>query len=371
MKLKIEKSTLLSVVGMLEPIYTSGKLDGFDAVKVEATKEKLVFTTTCGETSIKHTVVPNEENCYVLEEEGIVSVKGKQFGEAVKTVKDGLVTFEAEDKLVILSSGKNRVKLATYRVEDFPNVVFEEGTSNVVIKQMDLNDIIERTTFACSTKETRPVLTGVNFSLKNGTLTCIATDSYRLSKVQNLLPFETDITVTIPKKALDVVKKNLLKEPENDIKLSLTEKAVSFEIEGTVLKTVLLSGGYPDTEKLIPTEFAYTLTGDKEYFIETFSRANFIKNDNISVVKMALSEGGCEISKKDTESEFREDLENIEYKGEPLQISVRSEYIVEALRAIPSKRVVISFNGEMKPFILRGDDDTSVTELALPVRTYN
>ncbi|MFR2769248.1 MAG: hypothetical protein ACLTAI_13610 [Thomasclavelia sp.] len=50
------------------------------------------------------------------------------------------------------------------------------------MQSTDLKQVIEQTSFATSEKETRPVLTGVNFKAKDRTLECIATDSYRLAK---------------------------------------------------------------------------------------------------------------------------------------------------------------------------------------------
>lgn len=45
-----------------------------------------------------------------------------------------------------------------------------------------LKDIIGETKFAASDKETRPILTGINFKAHDHVLEVVATDSYRLAK---------------------------------------------------------------------------------------------------------------------------------------------------------------------------------------------
>ena len=41
--------------------------------------------------------------------------------------------------------------------------------------------MIRQTSFAVSTSETRPILTGVNWKIENDELNCIATDSHRFA----------------------------------------------------------------------------------------------------------------------------------------------------------------------------------------------
>ena len=50
------------------------------------------------------------------------------------------------------------------------------------IKADELGTIINQTLFATSDKETRPVLTGINFNYNLQELMVVATDSYRLAE---------------------------------------------------------------------------------------------------------------------------------------------------------------------------------------------
>ena len=60
--------------------------------------------------------------------------------------------------------------------------------------------MIRQTSFAVSTSETRPVLTGVNWKIENNELYCIATDSHRLAlrKAKIEMDVPTSYNVVIP-----------------------------------------------------------------------------------------------------------------------------------------------------------------------------
>ena len=53
-----------------------------------------------------------------------------------------------------------------------------------------------------------------------------------------------------------------------------------------------------------------------------------------------------------------------------MNISFSSKYVSEAIRAIAQPKIKILFTGDMKPFIIKSDEDESLLQLVLPVRTY-
>ena len=57
--------------------------------------------------------------------------------------------------------------------------------------------------------------------------------------------------------------------------------------------------------------------------------------------------------------------------GGDFSLAMSGNYAMDALSAINSDEVIIDFVGDMKPFILKGSDDARITELLLPIRTYN
>ena len=101
-------------------------------------------------------------------------------------------------------------------------------------------------------------------------------------------------------------------------------------------------------------------------------RASFIKSDGKSVVKMTINQETMDISTSNQEvGSSHETLSVISFTGNPITISCSGNYLIDAIRAISTKEVTLSFSGELRPIIITSDEDKSLVQLVSPVRTYN
>ena len=53
-----------------------------------------------------------------------------------------------------------------------------------------------------------------------------------------------------------------------------------------------------------------------------------------------------------------------------INISFSSKYMLDALKVFKSENVNILLNNDVKPIILKSEDDDSLIELILPIKTY-
>ena len=66
-----------------------------------------------------------------------------------------------------------------------------------------------------------------------------------------------------------------------------------------------------------------------------------------------------------------EEVMNVDLiKGENIKISFSAKYMMEALRSFNSEKIKLYFNGEIKPIIIREDDNGDLLQLILPIKTY-
>ncbi|MBR2761495.1 MAG: DNA polymerase III subunit beta, partial [Solobacterium sp.] len=66
------------------------------------------------------------------------------------------------------------------------------------------------------------------------------------------------------------------------------------------------------------------------------------------------------------------DITAVSYSGIPMDISFSGNYMLDALKALSTDNVIIRFTENMKPFIINNEGgDQRITQLVLPVRTYN
>ncbi len=135
----------------------------------------------------------------------------------------------------------------------------------------------------------------------------------------------------------------------------------------------LLSGTYPDTDRLIPTNVKSTLRMKTKEFIRTLDRAALLASEEQNhVVRFeALGKPFIEISSNSPEiGRVNEQMEIISHEGEEVNISFSSKYLLEALRTIDSEEVNISFTGPMHPFMVTNPENEKILHLILPVRTF-
>lgn len=347
---------------------TKSPIDAMKCVLLEADENGLFATATNGQVSIR-TKIGGEIKADAEEK---MLIQYNYFHDIVSSAATPTIELTLDKSVVKLSSGTSHFKLNTFKVKDFPNVDLEEDGEAMSLKTLDLLSYIEKTIFATSAKDYgRAILKGVNFTSDGKELTIVATDSYRLSQIK--LPFEANkFNVTIPGETLKMMK-TVFGEAES-VDLTINSKKAVFKTEDTILSTALLEGGYPDVERLIPYNFKTYITFNRGELISCLNRASMIKNDNIPIVKIDVTDSIAVSSKNSELGEFN-DVVNASVDGEPFKMAFSASYILDALKALNTDEVKFCFQGEMKPFtIVNVEEDGgagNVLELALPVKTYN
>lgn len=362
-------SDALSIVS--HAVSSSSPQPALRGILIQAEGDALSLTGSDSDISIKKILHKDDDNQLNIVEDGSILIESRYLLDIVKKIDAEIISVEIIDGSLTKFSGSSAVfKINGMNAYDYPGIDFTKPADSLKMESSLLNDIIDETSFAASVKETRPVLTGVNFKLENKVLSCTATDSFRLAK--KTLSFDSDASfhVTIPSRSLNEVRSTMLEKAEQ-IEIALDDKKAQFINEDMILQTRLLDGTYPETDRLIPTEFSYKLTIDRNDLIRAIDRTIFIKNDNMAVDRLQCSENEVVLTNKSQEiGESRESLA-AKFEGEPLDISFSGNYVMDAAKALKGQTVVIQFTGEMKPFILTNEDDHTIIQLVLPVRTYN
>ena len=323
-------------------------------LKIDVKDKSMVVTGSDADISIQRTITANEKNKLNILEEGSILIESKYLLEIVRKIDSEEIHVEIIDGSLTKFSGNSAVfKINGMNPHDYPTIDFSKPANSVVISSNIMSDI-----------------TGVNFHLSDNTLCCTATDSYRLAK--KTIPFTSSdsFNVTIPSKSLNEVKATMIGD-EGEIQIYLNDKKAQFVNEDMILQTRLLDGGYPETDRLIPKEFKYTLEINRSDLIHAIDRTTFIKTDNMTINRLQCSTDEIVLTNKSQEiGESHETLVGT-FTGEPLDISFSGNYVMEAARSIRGDKLKIEFVGEMRPFILSSEEDPTILQLVLPVRTYN
>ena len=373
MKLKIKKDILLeNLSNVSKAISTKNIIPVLSGIKFDLKKDGLYLTASDNDITIQAFIKNKDiEN---IESEGSIVLQGRYILEIIRKLPGEIITLEVVDEYKVwINSNASEFNLNAINPADFPQNNINETKMPIIISKKDLKDIINQTAFATSTQESRPLLTGINFKINKETIECTATDSYRLSKkilnINNNL--EDNFNIVIPcKNLLELTK--IIGDDSSNIELHIFNNKILFKFDNILFQSRLLNGTYPDTSKLIPTEFALKIKAPLQELYDVIDRASLLASDKEkNIIKLETKNNTLMISSNSPEvGRVEESLEVLKESDNDIIISFSSKYMMDALKAIKSNDVVLLFNSEIKPIIIKDTKNPDITELILPIRTY-
>jgi DNA polymerase-3 subunit beta len=289
--------------------------------------------------------------------------------ELVRKCEGNELTLEIIDNVVAkLEDGKSSFKLNCISMDEYPSINFEKSGNNFTLSCADLATIVNQTGFAALTKDTRPILQAINLKAEAGRLTATATDSARLSRKAVAVDPDLRFNVNIPSKTLaDIVH---MFEGNEEVEISASNENVLFSFGQTLVSSPLIVGDYPASAAIIPTTFNYYLEVNSAQLLGALDRVGVLSVNSAPVVELSMEEDNVEVfSKSDQTGSGTEKLTTIQFTGERLRIAFNPVFVSQAVQALGCEDVLLSFIGEMKPFVIKNPKDDSVVEVVTPMRT--
>ncbi|GAA4076915.1 DNA polymerase III subunit beta [Amphibacillus indicireducens] len=380
MKFTIQKDLLLeSIQHVMKAISSRVIIPILTGIKIEAINEGIKLTGSDSDISIE-SFIPTEENGIIHVENiqpGSIVVQSKYFPDIIRKLPLKTVEINTTDEFKVnIISGGSEFHLNGQDPNEYPQLPTLYSENSFTLTNTVLKELIKQTVYAVSTVETRPILTGVNMTLKDQGLNFVATDSHRLASrhlpinlVDNQLNFNS---VVIPGKSLVELNK-IIDENDETTSISVTENQILFQTKNLYFLSRLLDGNYPETSRLIPDQSKTTILTKTKELLNAIDRASLLARENKNnVVKLETkSDNRVEISGHTPEvGQVIEEVNSESVEGEDLKISFSAKYMLDALKIIESDNVKIEFTGAMRPFIIKPENDEDILQLILPVRTF-
>ena len=187
--------------------------------------------------------------------------------------------------------------------------------------------------FTAKDDEARPVLACVNFIAKDGKLTLVGADGFRLAIIS--LDYDGDGQALISRNELKGVVNALKRAKRARVSFEsggekLTSKSLIIDTELIRYKWVSYDGNYPDYEKLIPTEFNSFAHFDT---VEAIKAVNSLKalSDNPKAYPIDLTIGDGKIVMANPDDKGQAEL-TADTDGQGF-VRIDGQYLAEALRA--------------------------------------
>lgn len=380
MKLSIQKNELNEAIqNVSKAISSRTTIPILSGIKVDVTFQGVTLTASDTDISIQ-SYIPAEDdkhNIAQVERPGSVVLPAKFFVEIIKKLPSQYIEIEVKDNFqTFLRAGKTDIQMVGLDPEEYPVLPNIEENQVITVNGDLLKTMIKQTVFAISTNETTPILTGLLWNLQDTELKFVATDRHRLASRTAEISVDPDLrfqNIVISGKTLNELSK-IIPDQNTMVDIVVADNQILFKIDHVLFYSRILDGTFPDTSRIIPTQYKTELVLDTKKLTEAIDRAYLLsREEKTNIVRLQTKEDGTiEISSSSTElGRVQEEIEVKEFTGEPLRIAFNSKYMLDVLKVIECETIFIGFTGAMSPIIIKPTEGVNSLHLILPYRTTN
>lgn len=305
-----------------------------------------------------------------VSETGAMTVPAKKLLEISRVLEDAPVKFSTDGAQVQIECGRSKFKLYGLADDEFPAFPELDFSESWKMTAGDLQTLIERTSFAVSTEESRPILNGVLWQLRAEETLMVATNGHRLAKMKQSVngggtPPEADLI--IPPKALHQVQK--LYPADAELEIARSDNYLGFRSEDRVVFTRLIEGPYPNYDQVIPKDNDKEAVVNRAALEGAVRRMAVVASDQTHRVRLRFEEGALKFRVQTPDLGEAEDELPLDYQGETLEIGFNATYLLEILRYMPDEDVRMTFKApERAATFSPASGDPEYLCLVMPLR---
>jgi len=301
--------------------------------------------------------------------EGAIVVSARVFYEIISKYSAGEIEFRMEDdNRLRISNDHSRTQLTVMDVDEFPEFPRVEETEEIVLEEGAFKNMINTTIFSAAISDARPILKGVLFEIESNVLNLVSLDGYRLAFRKKELDADIkDTKAIIPSSALREVYK-ILGDDDNSLSLFISNNICYIKTDHTKIYTRLLEGDFIKYKNILPSEYKTKIKLNKDDIYESVERASILaRTEKDKLVKFNVMENILTIT---SNSELGNAYEKVDIylEGKDIDIAFNAKYLTDVFKAIEENEIVLEFNTNVSPCVIRNDENTSYTYLVLPVQ---
>ena len=349
MKFSLPKSRLSGYLqSVLQVVPSKSTLPILSNILFEALDNKLKISATDLEVSITATF-----DCTVTKK-GIVALPGKILFDIIKELPESDISFEGTTNRIELKVPNGSYKIACATVEDFPKLPVVNTKKQIDIDGGDVVSMIKKTTFACSSDETRPALNGVLWSTKGDMMTMVATDGHRMAKTSTentkLQGIAEDLII-LPK-ILNIIPR-FMSESNGTMGVIFGENNIIFNLGDIVLTSRLIEGPYPNYEQVIPAECDKKMVINKSDLVGAVRRVSILSNALTHQVKFTIKNNTLTVSttNADVGGEGKETI-SCDYSGEAIELGYNAAYVSDILAKIDGEEILFELSNAVSAGVI-------------------
>lgn len=280
------------------------------------------------------------------------------------TEENGLLNISPSDK----GSADFTVNIKTIDASKFPELETVDDDSFFSITQRDYFDMIDKTSFAVADNDTRHFLTGVYMEKKDGKLVLVATDGKKLACVRR--QFEQDIPdfqpAIIPVRFLNLIK--TIGSGEGVFSIAIYEGKMFVKIDSRLIYSSLITGNYPNYEKVIPKNLEHSLVMKTEDIEKAITLISILAENNSKRIFITLHANEMTVSGENTEfGDSKQDLP-CEYNGPENTISFNFAVLQNPIKKMGSEMFRLMYTSPLNAMVFTPEPEKDYLFVLMPMQ---
>ncbi|MDZ7586399.1 MAG: DNA polymerase III subunit beta [Patescibacteria group bacterium] len=363
MKIEVLQEQLLrglAIVG--RAVASRAQLPVLSHILVEAKMDGLTLSATDLEIGIRVKVAAK------VMDEGRVAVPAKMFEEFLSSLNPGKVELRLEKDSLIFSTALYSGKFQTINAEEFPAIAETTKEAEIcILEGATLSLAVTRVVFASARDSLRPALTGVLVEFGEKKMRLVATDGFRLATEEIAVEVKAGQGVLlVPSRAWGEVVR-LAGEGRVSIGHLVETNQIYFKMGEIQVVSQLLSGNFPDYQKILPKEFTSEISINKDELLQAVKATHIFARDNSNMVKWQIGGGKLVLTSSSPErGECRVEVA-VALTGEELEIIFNAKYVLDYLSIVEGSTLWIGMGNKLSPGMIKDPDRPSGQYIVMPI----
>ncbi|HEX6954169.1 MAG TPA: DNA polymerase III subunit beta [Agromyces sp.] len=291
-----------------------------------------------------------------VEEPGTVLVSGRLLAEIAGRLPNAPVKVSTEESRISVTCGSASFTLLSMPVEEYPSIP-EIGEQTGLVPAEEFASAVAQVAVAASRDDVTPVITGVQLEVRENNVSLVATDRYRVA----IREIEWDgggvagegadaLTALVPARTLQEVGKTF--GHSGNIAIAITSRddreLIAFSADRKTVTSLLIKGNFPPVRRLFPdTVDNYAVMNTAELIEATRRVALVLERE--AALRYTFTADGLTLEAIGSEQAQASETIDAILTGDDTVVSLKPQFLLDGLQAVPSEFVRISFTKTENP----------------------
>lgn len=306
-------------------------------------------------------------------EAGLSTIPLNVFSSIINNLTTERITLENKNYNLLIKTDNYEATIQGLNPEDFPIIPkINHSDRFIKINSSLLKSALLKIINSIQYSEIRPEINGCLFSCQIDYLKLTGTDSFRLS--EKTIPadqfksnFEEGFEIIIPLKTIQEILKIIPDDRELDI--FINQNQILFKTEELEIISRLIDGKFPDYQSIIPQDLKSELVINKSELVNALKLTN-IFSGRVNEIKLKIGENKkfLEIYSADNTVGENHYLLPAKINGHNLDISFNGRYLLDGLKSLEDKEIILGFNNDNQPAVIKSPADKNWFYILMPIR---